>query len=306
MHLAQEDIEVALYLCRSSRGQSCAWWCSRQSCARAGCGASLQRSHCVSTALRCALSRLQRGTRCVRFALCARTTAMRMLTKRAARAAVKAVFLGAAQAHRSPPGHTFAKGWFVVGAKKPKCPQFWAPVTLIDAGPNTQNIDSRAPVPGSCADEKTKSLQSRKSVPGGGDLCGGEEASPGHKQSGGLFVPGEQQGLWPGAACKARAGVGARSALRQHSHRGCPNGESAANKVSSAVPTPARAPQRSRHAVRPPQCEPLPGTDFRDASSLKESACTQMPANTRCLPMERRQIRATRDAQEPLTCANSP
>jgi hypothetical protein len=29
------------------------------------------------------------------------------------------------------------------------------------------------------------------------------EAEPGHKQSGGLFVPGEEPGLWPGAACKA-------------------------------------------------------------------------------------------------------
>ena len=30
------------------------------------------------------------------------------------------------------------------------------------------------------------------------------EAEPGHKQSGGLFVPGEGPGHWPGAACKAR------------------------------------------------------------------------------------------------------
>ena len=28
-------------------------------------------------------------------------------------------------------------------------------------------------------------------------------AEPGHQQSGGLFVPGEEPGLWPGAACKA-------------------------------------------------------------------------------------------------------
>ena len=31
----------------------------------------------------------------------------------------------------------------------------------------------------------------------------GTQAGPGHKQSGGLFVPGEGLGLWPGAACKA-------------------------------------------------------------------------------------------------------
>jgi hypothetical protein len=193
---------------------------------------------------------------------------MRMLTKRAARAAVKAVLLGAAEARRIPPGHTFAEGWFVVGAKKPKCLHSRAPIPLVDTGPKTQTIDSRASVPGSCAGLKTSALHSRKSVPGGGDLCGGEEASPGHQQSRGLLVPGEQQGLWPGAACKARAGVGARSALRKHSHRGCPNVESEANKVSSAVPTPARAPQRSRRAVRPSQCEPAPGSDFRDATKL--------------------------------------
>ena len=200
--------------------------CPRQSCARVGCGASLQRSHCVSTALRCSLSRLHRGTHCVRFALAVRTTAMKVLTKRAARAAVKAVLLGAAEARRSPPEHSFAQGWFLFAANsKPGC--------------------SRKLVPGSHAGPKTKSLHSRESVPGGGDLCGGEEH---------------------------RAGVGARSALRQHSHRGCLNGESEANKVSSAVPTPARAPQRRLHAVRPPQCEPPPGTDFRDASKLREAA----------------------------------
>ena len=31
----------------------------------------------------------------------------------------------------------------------------------------------------------------------------GRGREPGHKQSGGLFVPSEGPGLWPGAACKA-------------------------------------------------------------------------------------------------------
>jgi hypothetical protein len=145
------------------------------------------------------------------------------LTKRAARAAVKAVLLGAAEARRSPPGRTFAEGWFVVGAKKTRCPY------------------PSGDVPGRHAGPKTNSPHSRESVPGGGDLCGGEEH---------------------------RAGVGARSALRKLTHRGCLNETNAVSAVSSAVPTPARAPQRSRHAVRPSQCEPLPGTDFRDASNL--------------------------------------
>ena len=115
---------------------------------------------------------------------------MRVLTKRAARAAVKAVLLGAAQARHNPPEHSFAEGWFVVGAKKPKC------------------LHSKVSVAGRYLGPKAKSLHSRESVPGGGDLCGGEEH---------------------------RAGVGARSALRQHSHCGCLNGESEANAASFAM-----------------------------------------------------------------------
>ena len=62
---------------------------SRQSCARSGRGASQRRSHCVSTALRCSGAWPNRETRCIRCAIYARTTAMRMMTKRAARAAVR-------------------------------------------------------------------------------------------------------------------------------------------------------------------------------------------------------------------------
>ena len=51
----------------------------------------------------------------------------------------------------------------------------------------------------------------------------------------------------------ARAHGRARSALRHHSHRGCPSVESAANTASFAMRPCARAPQGSRHAVRPPQ-----------------------------------------------------
>ena len=80
-----------------------------------------------------------------------------------------------------------------------------------------------------------------------------EKASPGHKQSSGRFVPGEQQGHWPGAACKARACGQARSAVRQHFRRGCLNGESEANKVSSATWPQDRASQKSRAQHRPQQ-----------------------------------------------------
>ena len=54
----------------------------------------------------------------------------------------------------------------------------------------------------------TKAIDSRQSVPGAGDLWGAEEHSP---------------------------GVGARSALRKHSRRGCPNAANAVRVVSSAT-----------------------------------------------------------------------
>ena len=179
-------------------------WSTRQSCARACCGASLRWSRCASTSLRYSLSRPHRGTRCVRFALSVRTTAMRMMTKCATRTAVKAPLLGAAEARRGPLGRSFAERWFV----------FFR--------------------------QKTNNPLSRESVPGGGDFCGGEER---------------------------RAGVGARSALRKLTHCGCPSVESEANKASSAVRP--RTEHRSAVAAkrRPPQHEPPPGTDSRDAST---------------------------------------
>ncbi len=115
---------------------------SQQSCARAGCGASLRRSHCVSTSLRCSFSRPHLGTRCVRFALSVQTTAMRMMTKCAARTAMKAPLLGVAEAHRNPPERSFAGGLLVFGA-----------IASANA------------------------TSSRQAVPGGGDFCGGEERS---------------------------------------------------------------------------------------------------------------------------------
>jgi len=74
---------------------------------------------------------------------------------------------------------------------------------------------------------------SRQAVPGGGDLCGDEESS--HR-------------------------VGARSALRKLTRRGCSSGARKARAASSA----ARPCGEHRSAVcatrRPAQCEPLPGT----------------------------------------------
>ena len=84
----------------------------------------------------------------------------------------------------------------------------------------------------------TQAAASRQAVPGGGDFCGDE---------------------------KRRPGVGARSALRCLTRRGCLNAVSAANEVSSAARP--QAEQRSGVGAkrRPPQHEPPLGTACRDA-----------------------------------------
>ena len=83
-----------------------------------------------------------------------------------------------------------------------------------------------------CSSQETPARAARRAVPGGGDFCGDE---------------------------KHRPGVGARSALRKLTRRSCPNGESAANAVSSA--TRPRAEHRSGVGAqrRPPQHEPCRG-----------------------------------------------
>ena len=67
---------------------------------------------------------------------------MSQMTKRAARAAMRPVLLGVAEAHRSPPERGFAEGVLVFGAAKTSDTTF-----------------------------------SRQAVPGGGDFFGGEERS---------------------------------------------------------------------------------------------------------------------------------
>ena len=69
--------------------------------------------------------------------------------------------------------------------------------------------------------------------PGGGDFCGAEEHS---------------------------LGVGARSALRHHSGRGCPNAAPAGRVVSSAArPSGEHHRAVGAFSARPPQYEPAPG-----------------------------------------------
>ena len=202
---------------------SFARWSSRQSCARACCGASLRRSRFASTPLRCSVAGLHRGTRCVHYVHCARTTAMSQITKCAARTALRPVLLGAAEARPSPPERSFAVGLAAFAAT------------------NTNHTTS-----------------SRQAVQGGGDFCGGEERS---------------------------TRIGARGALRQHSHRGCSNGVSEANKVSSAMR---------------PWCEHRSGVDAkRDRHRLSPRPVP--PVATRAITRERAAYSA-RSKSEQVTC----
>ncbi len=136
--------------------------CARRDVARGGKGPRGQRAalHCggralnAPTALRCAVLRPHRQTRCVRCALCARTVAMRMMTN-ALRAGRKPC---APQRHRGAL-HAVptdlcrrASGMRAVGARK----------------------TAPAPDPGATP---TNSPASRPAGPGAGDLWGAEERS---------------------------------------------------------------------------------------------------------------------------------
>ena len=69
--------------------------------------------------------------------------------------------------------------------------------------------------------------------------------------------------LWNAEERSVRGG--ARSALRNLTHRGCPNGGRAAHAVSSATRPLAEHRSGVGACHRPPQCEPTPGTACSDA-----------------------------------------
>ena len=177
---------------------------SRQRRVHPGRSASLVRSVLRPTALRCSVLRPRRGTRCVRCALYAQTAATSQLTSRAAREAASPGLAGRAEPVAQPlPRHKQSTGLFVSGAR------------LLGAPEARCSLGARAfagtVLVFGCLEPgrpNTTSAASRQALPGGGSLWGAEERSP---------------------------GVGARSALRQHSHRGCPSAESAANAASSAM-----------------------------------------------------------------------
>ena len=86
--------------------------------------------------------------------------------------------------------------------------------------------------------------RARQAVPDGGDLWGGEEH---------------------------RASVGARSALRKLTRRGCLNGANAVRAVSSAPRLKTEHHSGVGAQRRPPQCEPPAGTACRAARTPRDS-----------------------------------
>ena len=104
---------------------------------------------------------------------------------------------------------------------------------------------------------KTTIGAARQAVPGGGDFCGGE---------------------------KRRPGVGAHSALRDLTRRGCLSAVSAANEASPA--TRPRAEHRSAVGAqrRPPQHEPAPGTACRAAQQRRKNGDPPTAATSRQPP----------------------
>ena len=202
----------------------------------------------AKAAVRCSLLRPRRGTHCVRCALFVRTTTTSMLTIRAAREAASPGLAGrAGPGARSLARHEQSTGLFVFGAR------------LLGAPEARCNLSPHA-----FADAllvfaaKAKHIGSRQAVPGGGDLWGAEERRP---------------------------GVGARSALRELTRRGCPNGANAVSKVSSAT----RPLGEHRRAVgachRPPKCESALGTACRDAGPIGTTKAIELSHRSRrCEP----------------------
>ena len=144
-----------------------------------------------------------RGTHFAHCVRAVRTTAMKMMTKRAARAAAKAVLLGVAEAHRSPPERSFAEVCLVIALNANVTNSLKAGLWHAGLKPY---FNEGLSVFG--AMKTSHATSSRQAVSGGGDFCGGEERN---------------------------FGVGARSALRELTRCGCPNGEREANAVSSAA-----------------------------------------------------------------------
>ena len=110
----------------------------------------------------------------------------------------------------------------------------------------------------------TKSPASRQAQPGGGDFWSAEERS---------------------------SRVGARSALRCHSGRGCPNGENEVNAVSSAArPSCEHHRAVGAFSARPLQVEPTPGCACRDARQRQRPCPCPCPCQRQRRPGNERPL----------------
>ena len=112
---------------------------------------------------------------------------------------------------------------------------------------------------------KTFARAARRAVPGRGDLWGGEEVSSDTNGPGDRWCLANGRASWPGAACKASAEVGVRSALRDLTRRGC-LGAAPEGRVASSATRPRREHRSEAGAKRKPhQRGPLSGTARRAA-----------------------------------------
>ena len=201
---------------------------ARQRRARAGPGASLRRSALRADAPAMLGLVARRGTHYATCDRCVRPTATSLMLKRAARAATSPALLGASQARPILPEPTFAGAVWAFQANR-------------------------------------SVVASRRAASGRGDFWGGEKASQDTNSPVDCSCLASGQAAWPGAACKASPGVGARSALRELTRRGWSNAATAGRVVSSAA-----RPRGEHHSGvgakrRPTQHEPVAGAACRDA-----------------------------------------
>ncbi len=196
---------------------------------------------CAPTPLRCSVSWPRRRTHFAHCVRCVRTSATSQLTIRASRGATSPALLGAPEARPVLPERAFA------GAR-----------ALFAT--------------------RTTSVAARQAVPGGGDFFGDEKVSPDTSGPADRLCLANGRASWPGAACKARPGVGVRSTLRRLTRRTCLN---AVSEVSCAT----RPQGEHRSGVgakrRPSQHEPPPGTAWRVAPKLHKSGRRRTAATGR-------------------------
>jgi hypothetical protein len=214
----------------------------------------------ASAATSLSVTRLRRRTHCVRCALSVQTAATSQMTKRASRAAACTPLLGAAEARRSPPGHGFAGDPLGVWSAA----NTGLPMTRLVLSEPTQPLhgDHRVLVAPMARLHGGPVVSGAPTSRLGGDpvVFGASITHP---------VPASRQAVAArgdfGGAEERSSKAGARSALRDLTHRSCLSAVSAANAASSAV-RPWSEHRREVGALRrPPPYEPLAATACRDA-----------------------------------------